>query len=359
MGGVGLNVDGVEIRRGGRVVLGVPSFAVAPGEALAIVGPNGAGKSTLLAVLAGLETPAVGRARIGDAAASTLSSRRRVSLLPQDAPLLCGTVARNVERPLALRGVPGPERRRRVAALLERMGLSPLTLRRSDQLSGGEARRVALARALVTDPEALLLDEPFNGLDDPSRERLVADIRESARTTPRTLVLVTQRRDEALRLAPRVAVLWSGGVRQVGATEEVLARPAEPAIARFLGLENVLRGRVAAHTADGTVVEVQGVRLHAAATAAFSVDDEVWLVFGPEHVELRVPGDAPRSSPRNLFPATVVSVLAREGRVQVALDAGFPLVAAVTRAAVEELGLAPGVGVRAVVKATALHVIAG
>lgn len=357
MAGVGLEVEGLEVRRGSRVVLRVPSFAVVPGEALAILGPNGAGKSTLLSHLAGLECPTSGSTHIGGASATSLRARRRISLLPQDAPLLSGTVENNVARPLALRGVPGPDRCHRVAAMLERMGLSNLAARHATQLSGGEARRVALARALVTEPEALLLDEPFNGVDDPSRELLVADIQNSIRETERTLVLVTQRRDEALRLATRLAVVWDGEIRQSGPIEELLARPADPAIARFLGLENVLKGRVTAQDADGIVVDVRGVRLHVAFTAPTPLSREVWIVFGPEQVVLRVLDDVSRSSPRNLIPAKIVSVVPREGRVEVSLDAGFPVVAVVTRAAVEELGLAPGVSVRAVLKATALHVI--
>ena len=357
MAGVGLAVEGLEVRRGDRVVLRVPSLAVAPGEALAILGPNGAGKSTLLSILAGIEDPTTGHARIGESAASLLAARRRVSLLPQDAPMLSGSVEGNVERPLALRGGQGSDRRRRVAAVLERMGLSHFATRHAAQLSGGEARRVALARALVTDPEALLLDEPFNGVDDPARELLVADIRASIQATQRTLVLVTQRRDEALRLATRLAVVWDGEIRQSGPTEDVLARPSDPAIARFLGLENVLKGRITGQTPDGVVVDVHGVRLQAALDRPAPPSPEVWIVFAPEQVELRAIDDVSRSSPRNLLPATVVSVLPREGRVEIALDVGFPLVAAVTRAAVDELGLVAGASVRVVLKATALHVV--
>jgi len=357
MAGVGLHIEGVEVRRANRLVLRIPSLAIAPGEALAVVGPNGAGKSTLLSVLAGLEHPTTGSARIADGLATLLPARRRVSLLPQDAPLLSGNVQGNVEQPLALRGVAKPERRSRASALLERMGLAHLAKRHAAQLSGGESRRVALARALATEPEALLLDEPFNGIDDPSRELLVADIRASVRATERTLVLVTQRRDEALRLATRLAIVWEGEIRQSGATEEVLARPVDPAVARFLGMENVLKGRVANQTSDGVVVDVHGVRLHVALERPAPMDSEVWIVFSPEHVELRALDDTSRGSPRNIIPAQVVSIRPREGRVEVTLQAGFSLVAAVTRAAVEELALAPGVGVRAVIKATALHVV--
>jgi molybdopterin-binding protein len=365
MGGVALALADVDLRRGARPILRVPSLAIAAGEAVAIVGPNGAGKSTLLAILAGLEPLARGVARVGEAPATALEARRRVALMPQDAPLLEGTVARNVERPLALRGVGARERRARVAALLERMGLSALAARPGKALSGGEARRVALARALAAGPEALLLDEPFNGVDDPARELLVAEIRAGARASGRTLGLVTQRRDEALRLATRLIVLWGGEIRQDGPIEEVLSRPVDTEVARFLGLDNVLRARVVGHDADGPIVDALGVTLHVALPEQRPpLGPDVWVVFGPEQVELRAPasaGPSAPSSPRNVVRAKVVSVLPREGRVAVTLAAGFAgglrIVAAVTRAAVEELALAPGAEVNAVVKATALHVL--
>ena len=355
MPGAELRLDGAVVRRGGAVVLRVPSLVVAAGEALAVVGPNGAGKSTLLALLAGLEPPARGRALIGGAPACALAARRRVALLPQDAPMLSGTVAENVARPLALRGVGGAERRRRTDVLLERLGLRHLADRRAGRLSGGEARRVALARALVTEPEALLLDEPFGGVDDPTRDRLVAELAAFARDG-RTIVLVTQHRDEALRLAGRLAIAWGGALRQDGPIEQVLARPADAEIARFLGLANVLHGRVTG--AGGATIDVRGVELRAAPTRPIATGVAVWVVFAPEWVELRAAADPGGGSPRNVLPARVASVTPREGRVEVALDAGFPLTAVVTRAAAEELGLAPGADVRAVIKATALHLIA-
>ena len=271
--------------------------------------------------------------------------------------MLSGTVERNVEQPLRLRGIAPTDRRRRVVESLERMGLTHLSGRDASSLSGGETRRVAVARALVTDPEALLLDEPFNGIDEQAKERLVADLRSSVRARGTTLVLVTQRRDEAQRLAARLAVVWGGEIRQSGPIEETLSRPADPVVARFLGLENVLRGVVASHTADGVIVDVHGIRLSVAVEAGASVTSEVWVVFAPEHVELRLLDDVSRTSARNAIPATIVSLIPREGRIDVHLDTGFPLIATVTRGAADDLGLAPGARVRAVVKATALHVI--
>ena len=204
----------------------------------------------------------------------------------------------------------------------------------------------------MTEPEALLLDEPFNGVDDPARERLVAGIRAGVRAAERTLVLVTQRRDEALRLAGRLIVVWQGAVRQDGPVEQVLARPADTDVARFLGLDNVLKGRIVGDDADGVIVDLLGIALHVALPSPRPpLGPDVWVVFSPEQVELRAPSATAAASPRNIVPARVASVVPREGRVEVALGAGFAggltIVAAVTRpSAVEELALRPGVEVQ-------------
>lgn len=354
---VAFEARAVESRRDGRSVLRIPAFEIAAGEALAILGPNGAGKSTLLSLLAGLAAPDRGTVCIGGVPATGLAARRRVSLLPQDAPMLAGSVLANVARPLRLRKVGRDDARRRAAVMLERVGLSTFADRDARALSGGEARRVALARALVTEPDALLLDEPFSGMDDSSRERLLADVRSDLRESGRTLVMVTQSRDEAVRLGSRLAVLWQSEIRQAGAPEEVLARPATPEIARFVGAQNVLRATVVGATADGILADSHGIRFQAAVAEPFpALGSVVYLIFGPEHVEVRSSAST-SGSPRNVLRARVVSVAPREGRVEIALDAGVPIAAAVTRSAVEQLGLAAGLEVLAVIKATAIHVL--
>ncbi len=355
-GGTALALGGVEVRRGGRLVLRIPSLSVPAGEALAVLGPNGAGKSTLLSILAGIERPAAGSATIGGEAADRLAARRRVALVPQDAPMLAGTVRENVALPLTLRGVASAERHRRAQAALERMGVGGLAGRPAAAVSGGEARRVALARAMVTEPDALLLDEPFAALDPPTRERLLADVA-GLRGAGATLVVVTQSRDEALRLGERWALVWDGEIAQEGAPEAVLAAPRTPAMAAFLGLENVLRGTVAARTADGVVVDLGPARLTAAAADRPAVGRAVWIAIGPERIDVRRAPAGESHSARNVLPARVRSVRPREGRVEIDLDAGIPLIATVTRAAVEELGLSEGTAVEAVIKATACHLI--
>jgi ABC-type sulfate/molybdate transport systems ATPase subunit len=241
-----LTVDDVRHRRADRDVLVVDTLAVADGERLAVLGPNGAGKTTLLRLLALVEPPTYGRVLVGgdDATAlpdhARLAVRRRMSYLPQRPALLTGTVQRNVELPLAWRKVDRAHRRELVMTALERLGVAHLAGRRAQRLSGGESQRVALARALVTAPDVLLLDEPAAALDADARAAFLTDAERALADRRTTVVHVTHRVDDAVRLADRVAVLVEGSIRQLGAADEVLRHPADPAVARLVGYDNVV-----------------------------------------------------------------------------------------------------------------------
>jgi ABC-type sulfate/molybdate transport systems ATPase subunit len=161
------------------------------------------------------------------------------------------SVQANVETGLRFAGVPRRERRRRAGEWMARMGLRDLARQRASTLSGGEAQRVSLARALVLAPRLLLLDEPFSGLDAPSRAELLADLRDVLASTGASALFVSHDRHEAAAIADRLAVLHGGTVRQLGAPAAVLDHPADADCARLLGFENVLdldlAARILAH----------------------------------------------------------------------------------------------------------------
>jgi tungstate transport system ATP-binding protein len=232
-----VRVAGLVVRRGGRVVLDVPELALQRGEIVALVGPNGAGKSTLVAALALLERPASGTIVLNgttiDWRRGMLEARRRLAIVFQEALLFDTTVFENVATGLKLRGVPGPERRPRVERWLGRLGIAHLAHRQARTLSGGEAQRTSLARALVLEPELLLLDEPFAALDAPTREALADDLLPLLRETATTTVMVTHDRDEAVEIGDRLAVLIDGRLAQVDRPERVLAEPASEAVRAF------------------------------------------------------------------------------------------------------------------------------
>jgi tungstate transport system ATP-binding protein len=235
---VHVRVDGLVVRRGGRLVLSVDALELRRGEIVTLVGPNGAGKSTLVAVLALIERPADGTISLDGVAVDwrrdALAARRRLAIVFQEPLLFDTTVFDNVMTGLKLRGVPRAERGPRVERWLKRLGIAHLARRQARTLSGGEAQRTSLARALVLEPELLLLDEPFASLDAPTREELADDLLPLLRETATTTVLVTHDRDEAVELGDRLGVVMDGRLVQLDTPGRVLAEPAGEAVAAFL-----------------------------------------------------------------------------------------------------------------------------
>ncbi len=327
------------------------TLEVATGETLAVLGPNGAGKSTLLAVIAGLLRPDDGTVevagrRLTDERTWVPPHRRRVALLAQD-PMLFPhlTALDNVAFGPRSRGTGRRTAERAALEWLERLGLADLAQRRPSELSGGQAQRVAVARALATEPDVLLLDEPLAALD----VAVAPDVRETLRQVlaERTAVVVTHDVLDAALLADRIAVLEAGRVVEIDAAAQVLARPRSGFAARIAGL-NLVRGAWSEHhvVADSGVVlggEVVGSAPHPG--------DEVVAVFRPSAVA--VYREAPAGSPRNVLAVRVSDLHPSGDRVRV--RAG-DLSAEVTPAAVADLGLAPGSPVHFVVKATEVQV---
>ena len=360
-----LEAEGLLVRRGETVVLDVPSLAVGPGEILAVVGPNGAGKSTLLRVLGLLERPAQGTLRLGGKTVvpggSTLPWRRRMAAAFQD-PLLCdASVAANVALGLRLRrhARPAAAAHERVRAWLDRLGIAHLASRPARTLSGGEAQRVSLARALVLDPEILFLDEPFSSLDPPTREGLIADLERILREGGTTTVFVTQDRQEALRLGDRIAVLMGGRIAQLDRPEVVFAAPASEEVARFMGIETILPGRVAGRRDGLAQIEVGGAgEAVVEAIGDAPVGAPVLVCLRPEDVTLaRHAGPPPPTTARNRIAGRVARLTALGPQVRVQVDGPVTLTALITRQSREDLALAPGDPVVATFKASAVHLL--
>lgn len=224
-GEVVLEAAGLSVRRGEALVVQGADLALRRGEVVAVLGPNGAGKSSLLAALAGLIPTAAGSVRRDGRVAAGLQ-----------APALARrTVQANVEAALGWWGAPRPERAGRARAALDALHAGALAERLATTLSGGEARRVHLARVLALDPDALLLDEPFAGLDASSRADLLYDAASVLRSPRRATLVVVHDRAEAWALADRLVVLIDGRVAASGRPAEVLEAPPSVAVAAFLG----------------------------------------------------------------------------------------------------------------------------
>jgi thiamine transport system ATP-binding protein len=217
-------------------------LTVADGEVVAVLGPSGSGKTTLLRAVAGLQALDEGSV-LWDGAdlAGVPPHRRGFGLVFQDFALFPHLdVGRNVEFGLRMQGLPPAERRRRAAAALDRVEMAGMERRKVGTLSGGQAQRVALARSLAPEPRLLLFDEPLGSLDRALRERLTGELRRLLAGV--TALYVTHDQEEAFGLADRVVILEAGRALQVGTPEEVWQAPAGEAVARFLGLRNILDG---------------------------------------------------------------------------------------------------------------------
>jgi ABC-type Fe3+/spermidine/putrescine transport system ATPase subunit len=354
-----VELEAVRLVYGGRPVVDVDHLEVRTGEQLVVIGPNGSGKSTLLRVLGLLEPPTAGSVRFRGrpvAPRDLLTARRQMASVFQDPLLIDATAFENVALGLRFRGAPPAEIAPRVHGWMHRLGIAHLAGRRARTLSGGEAQRTALARALVLEPAVLLLDEPFSALDQPTREALIPELGRILRRDRITAVLVTHDRAEALTLGDRVAAMIDGRILQISDTATLFRAPLSEPIARFVGVETIADGRIVA-TGDGVLtLDVAGQKIHVAA-ARGRVGEVVRLCLRPEDVSLAGPGEWSPSRARNRLSGTITGLAPAGTQVRAEVDCGFPLVALVTHRRVAEMAMVEGAAVVASFEATAAHVI--
>lgn len=273
-----LRADGIRFERSSRgrhFLLDVPDLSLEAGEVLAVLGTNGAGKSTLLRVLAGLEKPTGGCVRRIDAGTVTMVFQRPIAF--------AGSVEHNVRIALRARRMPEPEIQRRVDDALGHFGIAHLSSRRANRLSGGELRRLALARAFALEPSVLLLDEPFDDLDVEAQEALSRDLRQVVALTGVAVAVVTHDLRRAALVCDRIAVLEDGRLMQVGDREHVLGRPITASVARLVGMTNLVRATL---DADGWAVVDAEHRVPTAGRAPSGTT--VWVGLRPEHLKVDV-----------------------------------------------------------------------
>jgi molybdate transport system ATP-binding protein len=337
------------------------TLSVADGEVVALLGPNGAGKTTALRAIAGLQPLDRGRIELDgrplddpEAGVFVPTHERPIGVVFQDYLLFPRLDALdNVAFGLRARGQGKAEARRRATDWLDRLGLADHANARPDALSGGQAQRAALARALATDPRLLLLDEPLAALDARARIQVRAELRRHLASFPGARLLVTHDPLDALVLADRLVVVDAGRVTQAGTPAEVARRPSTRYVADLVGV-NLVHGTAAGeheHQHEHTVATETGVRLTVADPPPAG---EVAVAIRPQAVALHP--DQPHGSPRNAWLATVAEIEPDRDRVRVRLDGPLPIAAEVTAAAVAELALVPGAQVWASVKAVDLDV---
>jgi tungstate transport system ATP-binding protein len=354
-----LAVKELQVRRGGSLVLDISSLTVEEGTILSLIGPNGAGKTTLMQTLACLIKPHGGefffKGRKVFSNNGLLQYRRRLAMVFQEPMLFDTTVFQNVASGLKIRGMDRSEMGQRVKQNLQRFGISHLMDRSARKISGGEAQRTALARALAIQPELLFLDEPFASLDPPTRESLMEDLEKILRQTNTTTIFATHDRTEALRLSDRIAVMNQGRILQVGPPDEVMNQPGDEFIASFVGVETILTGRVVRKGRGSFVASIEGQEVEA--VGEVEIGEPVVFCIRPENVTLAATSRPEATSARNVFQAMITRIVPLGLYYKINLDCGIPLVAYVTGHSLENLSLQEGQVVSASFKATAIHVI--
>ncbi len=293
----------------GKFALRDVSLHVRPGEYFVLLGPSGSGKTLLLESLCGLNRIDSGAISIDGSDVTHFEPRHRgVGYVPQDYALF---PHRNVRRNVAF-GCRNADSQR-VQQLIETVGIAHLADRLPGKLSGGEKQRVALARALAVRPRVLLLDEPVSALDEQTRDALCRELKLLQRSTQTTTIHVCHNFAEMLTVADRVGVIQQGQVLQVGTPQELLQRPCNVDVARFVQAGNLLNARVRAADGPWTTLLCDGnMELRVTAPAAATDDGQVVVMVRPENIHLA------SAHPENLPPGTTVL----EGSIRELLDLG-------------------------------------
>jgi tungstate transport system ATP-binding protein len=268
--------------------------------------------------------------------------------------LLNATVHQNAALGLKLRGIGRAEIDRRLGPWLQKLSIDHLATRSARTLSGGEAQRTSLARALVLEPELLLLDEPFSALDPASREALLRDFQRIVTETGITTVFVTHDRDEAFTLANRIGVLNQGHLLQLDSRENVFSLPQTEDVARIVGIENLLPGVVETSNGDNVTIRINDLRIRG--KGRFGAGTNVVACIRPEEVSLSLAYcDA---NDLNRVTGKVVSVSPGMIHHRICLDyKGCNLIALMDRREFFELNVSEGQEVVAMFSPTAVHVI--
>jgi putative spermidine/putrescine transport system ATP-binding protein len=263
---------------------------IARGELITLLGPSGSGKTTLLQLISGLVKPSAGKIFIDDIDNTELAAYKRdIGVVFQNYCLFPHlTVEENIAFPLEMRRRPRAEASKRIADVLEMIGLGAYGHRFPHELSGGQAQRVALARCLVYRPSLILMDEPLSALDRALRETMQVEIKKIHRDTGSTIIFVTHDQEEALALSDRVCLMKSGRIEQMGTPLELYDQPRTVFAAGFIGISNIVKGRLI----DGNKLlsDIGDTPIQLGTPAAVDAGDTLSISIRPEALKLGTPG---------------------------------------------------------------------
>jgi len=326
----------------GRTVLNNLNLTVCQGEFQVLLGPSGSGKTTILSLIAGLVRQDEGTVFINDREVSGVPpEKRRIGFVFQDYALFPHlTVFGNAAYGLKARGVKWSTINRTVNHYLHRMGIASEKDKFPHQLSGGQRQRVALIRALVTEPDILLMDEPMSSLDAPARERIGDELRNIQHTMQLTTLYVTHNQSEATLLGDRVSVLNHGRIEQIGTADEIFHHPRTEFVSRFVGAKNIFKTEVIEIREHEAILKVNNEELHqpfqlsAARYPIFEKVKEILLCLHPEKIRIkneqqaiamtmpRTRAGADSSPPMNMIAGKIIHSIPGLMSVRVTIDLG-------------------------------------
>ena len=355
-----LRLKDICVKAENKVILSVDEFALAKGQVLGLVGENGAGKSTLLRCLSLIEKKSKAIAFYeGEPVSNVQLIRKKIGLVFQDSLLFKGNVEANVAYPLKLRKLPKKEIAQKVENILNAFGLEDLALRSTGFLSGGEAKRVCLARALVYDPSILLLDEPFRELDQKIRKEVESLLFSYVKANNITTVLVSHNFDEIIRYCDELAIIHQGKIIKRGLTEVVISTSAEKEVASVLGDSSFIKVRIEEVNGQSALVKAGDSSFMVACYDDFKVGQKAFVSLRPEDIFISNNGSFKNSSVRNSFTAKITAIEKRDSFSRLKLQTDFLAEASITKQSVEELDLHEGKEVVAGFKATPAKLIKG
>jgi spermidine/putrescine transport system ATP-binding protein len=327
-----IRLQGVSKRFGDYVAVETADFDIGEGEFFSMLGPSGCGKTTTLRMIAGFEQPTTGSILLhGEDVSRTPPYKRDVNTVFQNYALFPHmNIFENVAFGLRNKKTPDAVVKQRVMELLEVVRLPDMAERKPNQLSGGQQQRIALARALVNLPKALLLDEPLGALDLKLREVMQLELKRIQREVGITFIFVTHDQEEALTMSDRIAVMTQGRVDQIGSPTEIYHQPATAFVAGFIGSANLLPVTVRSQDGDTVTVDSKfGNQFQVPAGGrSHSPGNEATLMIRPERL---VPAGAPLhgGAPAGTIECTVTSMVFQGPvvRCQVQTNNGADLVA--------------------------------
>lgn len=342
----------------GREVLKNISLSIEKSEVFTIVGPTGSGKTTLIRILDLLEPPRSGEYLFDgidmlNDNTRQLEARRRMAYVQQRPTIFTASVFDNVACGLRWRRMKPDLVRQKTDSGLELVGMEEYRERNARTLSGGETQRIAIARALVTEPEVLYLDEPTANMDPVSVTKIEEVLSHIIREQKITIIMTTHNMSQAQRMSSRLGVVIGGEMLQTGRWQEIYSTPGSREVASLIGIENMVDGEIVS-ARDELVTIKSGDRIMEV-ISELPVGEKVCVCIRPEDITLSV--NRTSTSARNSFTGKIIYTSTLGALTRVTVDCGFQLMVLVTTRSAEELDLVKGREVYASFKATAVHVI--